>query len=321
MKELVSVCIPTYNGEKYIEKSITSALAQTYANLELLIVDDGSSDSTLDIVNKIAKMDKRIKVLVNSNNLGLAPNWNHCIEQSKGKWVKFLFQDDLMAEDCCAKMLSFASEQNVQVVLSDRVYFEERIEKRATGLFATLKTLANYINETRIVSENELFEIFSNDFLGSNFLGEPIVGMVHRDVFHRYGNYSTSLKQIADFEFWLRIGMNESMGFMNEPLNYFRVHDESQSSRNARYGRLNVSWIDRIHLGLKIHEHPHYHKFRKYLEHSNISLNQLLRGRITKYILEMGYFRSRKAIDAEAYNYFNHSFKNLKKAILKDLNG
>ncbi|MBA3705767.1 MAG: glycosyltransferase family 2 protein, partial [Bacteroidetes bacterium] len=73
---LISVCIPTYNGERYLKECLDSILSQSYTNIEIVIVDDCSKDSTIAIIEKHKASDARIRVHKNENNLGLVSNWN-----------------------------------------------------------------------------------------------------------------------------------------------------------------------------------------------------------------------------------------------------
>ena len=91
---MISVVLPTYNGEKYIEQSIKSILYQTYTNWELIVVDDCSTDSTLDIVKKYARIDERITVLHNSQNQKLPQSLNIGFEKAGGYDInRFLVED------------------------------------------------------------------------------------------------------------------------------------------------------------------------------------------------------------------------------------
>lgn len=91
---LVSVIMPAYNAEKYIEQSIDSVISQTYANWELLITDDRSIDSTQQIVKKIAHKDNRIKLFINTENGGAGVARNNSIKKAKGRYIAFLDADD-----------------------------------------------------------------------------------------------------------------------------------------------------------------------------------------------------------------------------------
>ena len=107
---LVSICIPTYNGAKYVEETIECAINQTYRNIEIIITDDQSTDNTIKICNSFALKDDRIKVFQNKKNLGLLGNWCEVINRTskESDWIKFLFQDDLMDKTTVEKMVTSA---------------------------------------------------------------------------------------------------------------------------------------------------------------------------------------------------------------------
>ena len=92
--ELVSVIMPTYNAGKFLADSIESILSQTYANLELLITDDCSTDGTIDILKDFSQRDKRVKVKYLKSNVGPAIARNRSIERAKGRYIAFCDCDD-----------------------------------------------------------------------------------------------------------------------------------------------------------------------------------------------------------------------------------
>ena len=139
---LVSICIPTYNGAKFIKETLDTAVNQTYTNIEIIITDDNSSDDTVAICKEYAKKDNRIKVFENPKNLGLVGNWCESIEKASSKWVKFLFQDDLFESNCVEKMITTALAHNVDFVICNREYFFEK------GFDPKIK--AKYINIFRV---------------------------------------------------------------------------------------------------------------------------------------------------------------------------
>src|SRR5215468_6023153 len=97
MRPKVSVCIPTYNGAAYLSECLESVMRQTFAAIEILIVDDGSSDSSASIAQQYTRADKRIRLFVNKKHLGLVSNWNHRVDLASREWIKFVFQDDILA--------------------------------------------------------------------------------------------------------------------------------------------------------------------------------------------------------------------------------
>ena len=90
----VSVCIPTYNGAEFVAKAIESVLAQTFADFELLVVDDSSDDTTVDIVCSFT--DPRMRICQNERRLGIPGNWNHCLSLARGEYICLFHQDDVM---------------------------------------------------------------------------------------------------------------------------------------------------------------------------------------------------------------------------------
>lgn len=125
-KSLVSICIPTYNGAKFIAEAMDSALCQTYEHLEIIVSDDASKDATLEIIEAYkAKTNIPISIYLHEPN-GIGANWNHCIKQAKGKYIKFLFQDDVLLPNCIEKMVRvLENDYTVGLVASKRDFIVE----------------------------------------------------------------------------------------------------------------------------------------------------------------------------------------------------
>ena len=93
----VSVLIPTFNYARYLPEAIESVMQQDFREFELLIADDASTDASADIICHYAAKDARIRFTIHSRNLGMVANWNWCLSEAKGEYVKFLFGDDRLA--------------------------------------------------------------------------------------------------------------------------------------------------------------------------------------------------------------------------------
>ncbi|GAB3938607.1 glycosyltransferase family 2 protein [Mucilaginibacter myungsuensis] len=100
---LVSIIIPVYNREKLVARAIDSAIGQTYKNVEVVVVDNCSTDNTWEVLQRYALQDKRVKVFKNEENLGPVKNWIECVKRSSGKYIKVVFSDDWMALDFVEK--------------------------------------------------------------------------------------------------------------------------------------------------------------------------------------------------------------------------
>ena len=113
---LVSVIMPAYNAEKYIEKAIMSVVNQTYTNWELIVIDDGSKDSTSEIVEKLVKKDERIAFFANEKNMGVARTRNRGFDLAKGEYVALLDSDDIWLEEKLEKQLVLFTETDADIV-------------------------------------------------------------------------------------------------------------------------------------------------------------------------------------------------------------
>ncbi|MEH2044660.1 glycosyltransferase family 2 protein [Nostoc sp.] len=132
MNPKVSVIIPAYNTESYIGKAIESALEQTLTNIEVIIVDDGSSDKTVEIAKSFT--DQRLKVIVNQQNLGAAAARNRAFRAAQGEWIAVLDSDDWYAPERLSKLVSLANKTNADMIADD-VYL---IKDGATSPWSTL---------------------------------------------------------------------------------------------------------------------------------------------------------------------------------------
>lgn len=125
MNKLITVIIPCYNIENYIEKCIESIENQTYKNIEIIVVDDGSKDKTVEILNNLQKKYTNIKVYENSKNKGAACARNFAIKKAKGEYIGFVDSDDYITEDYYQKLMQKAIDENADLVATDiEVVFE-----------------------------------------------------------------------------------------------------------------------------------------------------------------------------------------------------
>lgn len=115
---LVSVIMPVYNAEQYIEESINSVLNQTYQNLELIIVDDCSNDNTLQLIEDFSLNDNRIVLLNNDINLGCAQSRNKALQKAKGEYIAFCDSDDVWIENKIEKQFNYINNSNTDMVFT-----------------------------------------------------------------------------------------------------------------------------------------------------------------------------------------------------------
>ena len=124
---LISVFVPVYNGEKYLERTLLSIQQQTYANIEVLLVDDSSTDGSLEILKRFAEKDSRFKIFVKENGGIVAKSMNFIIPKIKGDFFFYSSQDDLFSPNLIEKMVQKQNETSADSILPDmEFYFEHK---------------------------------------------------------------------------------------------------------------------------------------------------------------------------------------------------
>ncbi len=229
---LISICIPTYNGAQYIRACLDSVLHQTMSDFELIIVDDCSVDETHAIAEDYARQDKRIRLVRNESNLGLVGNWNRCVELARGEWIKFVFQDDLIAPTCVEDMLGAATQDAWLIVCRRDFIFEDGTTEE------TRQYYEQHINPERLFGAGVVYippeEVChaAIRLFGVNYFGEPTATLIRREAFARYGLFNAELAMICDTEYWVRIAVHHGFTYLPETLASFRVHGGSTSAHH-----------------------------------------------------------------------------------------
>ena len=243
---LVSICIPAYNGAKYLAQCLQSAQVQTWSNVEIIVVDDGSTDDTAAIAQASAASDPRIRVLRNDRNLGLVGNWNRCVELARGEWIKYLFQDDWLEPECVETMLAVARHP---LVFCRREFLFEDTEPKLRSVYERHLEEASiegvFGRATLDVSPAKMTDaVLGQPYI--NFLGEPTACMLHRSTFEQFGKFDPQLVQLCDVEHAFRVGINTGFSYTPRTLAHFRVHGASTTQTNQRRGHLRNGIVDQL---------------------------------------------------------------------------
>lgn len=239
----VSICIPTYNGREHLGECIASIRSQTFADFEVVICDDESSDGTLDLAQQLAAGDPRFRFISNSRRFGLVGNWNNCVQQARGEWIKFVFQDDVIFPACVEKLLGACRREEKSFGFCERDFiFGDAVSPALRDWFAGHKQ--------RLRSDYAAGSVISPDTVARlalqhpahNLVGEPTVTMIHHSVFKELGGYDEALIQLCDAEFWCRVMLNRGAVFIPESLAAFRIHAKATTALNhgKRVFRMDV---------------------------------------------------------------------------------
>ena len=230
----ISVCIPTYNYGRYLSEAIESVLNQSVTDFELLVVDDSSSDSTDNVMQKYAAQDSRVRYIRHEINQGMVENWNFCLREAHGKYIKFLFGDDFFTStQTLDKMLTaMESDESISLVGASRIIVDKnsiQTDLRRYGSKSFIENGLNVINMCLLCRQN--------------LIGEPTAVMFKKSQSIR--GFDTKYKQIVDLEMWFYLLEQGKFAFLNEPLCAFRVHNEQQTAKNAKQ---NTLLVDTSHL-------------------------------------------------------------------------
>ncbi len=125
----VSIIMPNYNCGKFLQETINSVLNQTYRNWELLIVDDCSTDNSVEVIRSFCDKDERIKLFVNEKNSGAAASRNLAMREATGKWIAFLDSDDLWLAEKLEKQLAFMADNGYRFSYTSYEHVDEQTEK------------------------------------------------------------------------------------------------------------------------------------------------------------------------------------------------
>lgn len=208
---LVSVVVPVYNGSRYLRQALDSALAQTYRPLEVVVVDDGSTDSSPEI---IASYGSRVRSLRQPNG-GVALARNAGICAASGDWIAFLDQDDWWLPEKIEKQIAlFDADATLGLVHTGVLQYRESVAAFVDPVYPT-------DGSPRL--RGRCYELL---LLGNAIFNSSV--MIRKSVLATAGMFDPSIagNTCQDYDLWLRIARHYPLGFVPEPLTVLRLHDE-----------------------------------------------------------------------------------------------
>tara|TARA_R110001583_G_scaffold192819_1_gene359887 strand:+ start:3881 stop:4795 length:915 start_codon:yes stop_codon:yes gene_type:complete len=220
-KPVISVVIPVYNAERYILEALRSVCDQTYQNLEIIVLDDGSTDRSKELIKSVE--DERIR-LVSRENRGLIATLNEGISLSSGDYIARMDADDICLANRFARQLEYLQSQTkVGVVFTGIEYIN------ANGDVMRKKVS----NETRTIESVEL--LFACPVCHPTAMFNMRV-LAKSDI-----QYDPAFDKTEDFELWTRLSNITQIGILSEALFQYRIHSESITSKNSTEQRKTAS--------------------------------------------------------------------------------
>jgi succinoglycan biosynthesis protein ExoO len=191
----VSVIVPAYNAAGFLERALNSALAQTMPNLEVIVVDDASKDTTLALAHEVAARDPRVRVLRNESNCGMYPTYNRAIDAARGEWIAALDADDVWLPERLEKMLAVSAGEDA--VSDDELIL--RTSPHHRGRVRALSLLATHGVTMTTPRRISTLEFVRND-LG---LLKPLIRRSFLE--QQELKYDADLKIVADFSLYIKL--------------------------------------------------------------------------------------------------------------------
>lgn len=224
---LVSVIIPTYNREHLIGRSIRSVLNQTYKEFEVIVVDDGSTDNTMNVVSSFN--DPRIRYIRHENNLGGAIARNTGITASRGEYIAFQDSDDEWLSEKLEKQMQIfnTAPGDVNIVYSAFIRVTD-----CSALFIP----------PNIVAKKDGYILAQ--LLKGSFISTQTV-ILKKECFEKVGLFDNNLPRLQDWELFIRISKCFKFGYLSEPLVIAYVQKDSISSNKKAYIEAYISIVDK----------------------------------------------------------------------------
>lgn len=208
---LVSIITSVYNSEKYINETIKSVLWQTYKNFEMILVDDCSTDNSLNVIQPFIEQDSRIKLIQLPENSGAAVARNAAIEAARGQYIAFLDSDDIWLPDKLQKQLNFMEKNNYPFVFSA---YDKIDNKGEIFGHVGVPNKVSYIDILKTCSIGCLTVVYDTECFGKVYM--PLI------------------RKRQDFGLWLRLLKKTNYAYgLNETLAQYRVHSDSISANKV----------------------------------------------------------------------------------------
>lgn len=283
----ISIIIPVFNKENYIQTAIESVLSQSFKDFEIIIVNDGSTDNTLEVLSSLT--DKRIRI-INQSKSGVSLARNRGIIEANGEYICFLDADDLFFGEKLSENFYLATKKNLDFIFSDYLVLNEKLSKNGvlylSNINKELEKIAEYSeNKSFIISKNNFIRhFFSNTLMHTNAVFIRKNFLLKNDIF-----FNSDLVIGEDQDFWWRIITHKNIfkiGYIDKPFAIYRFCYASW--KNEKNEKFNYLWM--------------INKFNLLEKYSSI----IGRKKLAKYIYETSWIFKKK------YYRFRFILKSLK---------
>ncbi|MDH5662081.1 MAG: glycosyltransferase [Elusimicrobiota bacterium] len=222
-RDKVSIITPVYNREIYLEEAISSVLNQSYSNFELIIVDDGSTDNSLNVAREFARQDKRIIVVALEENRGFARARNEGLRRARGEFITCMDSDDIMLPDAIKVRVEFLNSHPEIDLVFGKIH--KVIDKEGNPIENAFSEEIEQFNRKK--KDNKFYEKVKKLELWTP--GVAVTSMFRRKLLFQIGYYEESLLGGADKDFFFRVFRKWNPAFVPEPIILYRLQESNLS--------------------------------------------------------------------------------------------
>ncbi|MCK5580787.1 MAG: glycosyltransferase [Candidatus Omnitrophica bacterium] len=277
MPKLVSIVIPAYNCGEFIAETLESVLNQTYPRFEIIVVDDGSTDSTEGIVRGYVEKHPEKVVYYRQENGGAAKTRNVGLSHAKGEYIAFLDGDDIFFPEKLEKTIAFLEQyHNYALVYTDMFLIDDE------GHF-----LKHWLESKKYFDQGH---IFINLLKECFFIPSSVV--IRKEILDQVGGFDENIRYTEDADLWLRIAKHHQIGLIKEPLVKWRIH-QGNTSKDIKSGTENM---------IKVFEKQFFSS------DINAEAKKILRKRLAEKYFDLGYHGYRISDYRWAKDLFLKSF-------------
>lgn len=232
MQPKVSVVIPNYNHARYLPRRIASVLQQTEKNIEILLLDDCSTDESRAVITRYARQDARIRLVLNEHNSGNTfAQWNKGVAMASGEYIWLAESDDYAAPTLLAKLCALLdANPSVGLAYCDSWHVDENgrcLGRHTVGTeeFDAPRWRTGFLQAGPAFIQEQLSE--------GNAIPNASAVLLRRSVLEQVGVAETNFKLSGDWVYWIRVLAGCDVAFLAEPLNFFRQHPQNVRSNTS----------------------------------------------------------------------------------------
>jgi len=216
---LITVAICCFNGERYLEKTLNSVLAQDYSNFEIVIVDDGSNDGTIKIIERFASQNKCIRAYFRSNH-GLPASRNYSFSQAKGEWIAIIDQDDLWYPTRLSRQLAIAQSYPTAGLVFCNVCHINELDDVIDDHMSVYALPDSFIRKGDA----------GNLLLRQGCFSASVSCLIKRETVQVVGVFDESIAYACDYDYFIRAGFEVDFAYTRDVLAAWRRHAEQATS-------------------------------------------------------------------------------------------